>query len=810
MCLAAVHNGADSIYLGVPGFNARGRAKTFSHEELKQIIDFCHLYGVKVLLAFNVLIFERELEQALSLLEELLRLGPDGFIVQDIGLVRLIRFMAPMQPIHASTQMTVTSHEAVTLVHDLGMKRFVLGREVSIPEIKRIRENTSAELEVFVHGALCVAYSGQCLTSESLGGRSANRGQCAQVCRLAYDLIVDGEAREMGEKRHLVSPKDLCGLSEVDELRRIGVTSFKIEGRLKSAEYVAATVRSYRERIDTPGLSRERESEVVDEMKLTYARDFFSGWLHGVNHQGLVDGRFSQHHGVEAGEVLELRGTSMLVRSKREIRAGDGVIFADFERAREVGTKVYDVKNAGPERYQLCFANEFNLSSVAAGMVLFINSSDALVGELRKTFTARESLRRVPVDAELCGSIGTALILKLSDDAGNTVCVESTAMLASAERAPLTQETLRDEIGALGGSCFALRKLSVAISEPLFIHRRELKELRRSAVSALEQARVKVRALDRRDVPTVLSWIEGVRAAPPQTQIPLRPTLHVLLRDAGQIEALADLELGVVYLDFEFGKEYGPAIKELRSKGFRVGIGTTRILKPGETGHLKLIERLIPDVILVRNLGALHFFQGKDLTLVGDFSLNISNSLSADWFLNKGLCRLTPSYDLNREQLFDLVQAAPGTPFEITVHQYMPAFHMEHCVFAAFLSKGTSWRDCGRPCERHRVELRDGKGVLHPLKADAECRNTMFNGKPQSAARLLPELLAAGVRNFRVEALFESPSELREKLIGYLDLLQGRSQPFETFGRLGVLERYGVTEGQLYNINTWRDRKKEL
>ena len=184
MLRAAVHNGADAVYMGMPGFNARGRAATLELDELRAMIQYAHLYGVKVFLAFNILIFERELSDVIDALNDVIPLNPDAFIVQDIGLVALIRHMAPEQAVHASTQMTITNPEAIKLTEDLGMKRYVLGREVSIPEMAKIKAATDKELEVFVHGALCVSYSGQCLTSESLGGRSANRGQCAQSCRL--------------------------------------------------------------------------------------------------------------------------------------------------------------------------------------------------------------------------------------------------------------------------------------------------------------------------------------------------------------------------------------------------------------------------------------------------------------------------------------------------------------------------------------------------------------------------------------------------------------------------------------------------
>jgi putative protease len=303
------------------------------------------------------------------------------------------------------------------------------------------------------------------------------------------------------------------------------------------------------------------------------------------------------------------------------------------------------------------------------------------------------------------------------------------------------------------------------------------------------------------------SWI-GSRSSQPSTA--QAPRLNVLVRGIEQLDGLEDLPLSTVFLDFEFGKEYGPASDRVRAMGYKVGVATTRILKPGELAHLKVIERLKPDEVLVRNLGALEYLRKSGMTLIGDFSLNVTNSISASYLLSKGLSRICPSYDLNGEQLMELSASCDGSKLEVTAHHYIPAFHMEHCVFAAFLSKGSSYRDCGRPCEKHRVELRDSKGALHPLKADAECRNTMFNGVPQSAGTLIPALQARGISTFRVDGLFESAAKLREKIETYADVLFHGVAVETAMAKLGMSDRYGVTSGQLYTIRGYQDRKKEF
>ncbi len=297
-CLrAAVANRADAIYFGLERFNARLRADNFRAEELPEIMAYLHRYGVRGFVTFNTLIFTDELQNAGQTLVQLEQAGVDAIIVQDLGLARLAREITPELDLHASTQMTITSSEGLELAKELGITRAILARELSLRELKRF-PIADFPVEVFVHGALCVAYSGQCLTSESLGQRSANRGECAQACRLPYELLVDGQLKDLGDKRYLLSPQDLAGIDEIPELIRLGIASFKIEGRLKSPEYVAAVTRVYRDAIDRAIEAINSEEEVVKvpvedrySLEMTFSRGLFSGWLHGVNHQQLVNGR---------------------------------------------------------------------------------------------------------------------------------------------------------------------------------------------------------------------------------------------------------------------------------------------------------------------------------------------------------------------------------------------------------------------------------------------------------------------------------------------------------------------------------------
>lgn len=790
MALAAIHHGADAIYVGVPGFNARGRSKDFTREELKDLIELCHLYGVKVHLAFNILVFESELKEAQALLQEILPLGPDALIVQDLGLVRLIRQMAPSQRIHGSTQMTVTSDGAIALLEDLNIQRFVLGRENSLSEIAAIRKQTVRELEVFVHGALCVAYSGQCFTSESLGGRSANRGQCAQSCRLGYELIVDGVKRDLGEKKFLVSPQDLCGINEVPKLIEIGVNSFKVEGRLKTPEYVATTARSYQEVIqgaDPSEYNRQRD------MAVSFGRGFFPGWLHGVDHQRLVEGSFSSHRGFEVGTIDKVLPKALRLKTKTRIEAGVGLFFAS--EGREVGGKVFEVR--GPEVEMLA---PFDYSALRPGMRVWINSDDKLKTHTQKTVSDRQLQKKIPLKLELQLTAGEPAKLVARDPESRRVEVLG-AITEVAQKAATSPENAAEELGALGATAFRLQEFTLH-SDGAYLSQKELKNLRRLMVEAMSAARVKVPH-------PVMGFVANVDSSPSQSS---QARLNILLREKAQVEdflahKLDDEILGVVILDFEFGRDYADSVQLLKDAGVPVGIATTRVMKPNELNNLRAIERLNPDAILVRNLGALEYFRGKGPRLLGDFSLNGSNHLTVEYLLSKGLESVCASYDLNQVQLQELMSATAGEALEINLHQYMPEFHMEHCVFAAFMSKGSSFRDCGKPCEKHKVELKDAYGNMHFLKADQECRNTMFRATAQSAALLVEN---APGRLWRFEALYERGDELISKIRAHLDLVGGRADAHVTAELVGSLGKYGVSAGTLAHGHDWQDRKKTL
>lgn len=827
MALAAIHNGADAIYLGFPQFNARGRSHDFEINELRQIIEICHLYGVRAHLAFNILIFPQEIESVIKGLEAVLPLKPDALIIQDLGLAKLVREMAPEQVIHASTQMTVTNHESILLTEDLNFRRFVLGRENSLAEIKQIKQATDKDLEVFVHGALCVAYSGQCFTSESIGGRSANRGQCAQSCRFGYEVFVDGKPKKLHDKKYVVSPNDLCGIAEIPELMEIGVSSFKIEGRLKSPEYVASSAQEYRKAIDRHLKARPLSVTELEasrqRMATTYSRGFFPGWLHGVDHQRLVEGTWKAHRGMEIGVVAKVDETAMTLDLSTGVKLvpGDGLVWADRDEPNS-GGQIYAVNSIGKRRVRVEFANDTVLDRRWLGSRVYLNSVAGQKKELRKSFQDHNQFKRVDVSIRVEACVGQPLKVEMSD--GRFVCrAQGKALVAIAEKRAVEDEFFKDELGALGGSAFLLKTFEISRSDssPIFYPHRELKEIRRELSNALERLRRENRVWGD-ETPhaasdQMLRWSESLRGPTVEKKA---TRLNLLLREKGQVQDLQEAirdgrirkdQIDCVILDFEFGQDYQLSLSILRAAGVRSAIATNRILKPKEYMHFVRIERLQPDVILIRNLGALYYFtKVKPFAgeLRGDFSLNVTNHLTAGYLLGKGLSTVTASYDLNAGQVTDLLNTADASRIEVTIHQYMPAFHMEHCVFASLLSQGSSFRDCGKPCEKHRVELADQFGNRHQIKADTECRNTMFNAVAQSAATHFTEWSAQNLGAIRYEALYERGDELVNKIASYQQLMSGEKSAPEILHSLQLNETYGLGEGPIAKRREWRSLKK--
>ncbi|MGN0883645.1 MAG: DUF3656 domain-containing protein [Candidatus Spyradosoma sp.] len=818
---AAVENGADAIYFGVGRFNARVRADNFVADDLPKLMRFLHRRGVRGYVTFNTLIFSDELAEAASELRRIIEAGTDAAIVQDVGVARLIREISPDFPVHASTQMTISSASGVRFARELGASLAVLSREVNVRELAAIVARGNADpacalpLELFVHGALCVAYSGQCLTSESLGGRSANRGECAQACRLPYELICDGEKVPLGARRYLLSPRDLCGIEMLPELMRLGVRSLKIEGRLKSPEYVAAITRAYRDCVDrihsmiTDGVPAETLAAFAKQLRerhgyaleMAFSRGLHTGWLRGVNNRELVHARFGKKRGVFLGTVSGFGKDGVFVRLEAPLKSGDGVVFdAGTPEEKEEGGYVYGVEKArGNGEVFVRFARAgIRWERVRRGDRLWKTADPALASEIRETFAGEQPRWARKVNVRVVAEVGAPLRASCDDACGHEVSAEQGDPLVPATNKPATDAWLREQFGRLGGTGYYLDGWEAAISGAPLVPASVANKLRRALVARLDAARensVKWTTYPEKNYAEKFalrnSGFEN-ESSP--------PALIPVVRELAQLDAALAFGARTVYAEFENPRDYKTAAERAHAvPGAEFWAQPPRVFKQAddEAGILRLVRECGADGFLVRAHEHLYAFAGARLR--GDFSLNVANHLTAGHFLReRGLERVTASYDMNLEQLRAMLARVPAPEkIEVTLHQHMPMFHMEHCVFCTFLSEGKDFRDCGRPCEKHVVRLRDRTGLEHLVKADAGCRNTVYNARAQTGAEFFDELRGAGVRFFRVEFVDEPPELVTEILARYRDLLAGKIDGNALWRGLRLESKLGVTRGTL-------------
>jgi putative protease len=466
------------------------------------------------------------------------------------------------------------------------------------------------------------------------------------------------------------------------------------------------------------------------------------------------------------------------------LQAGDGVVFdAGEDRNHEQGGRIWKIE--GTRIYFHKTFSPLDWERIRIGHQVWKTSDPKLETELRKAWQqAKLQPKKTPLQITVTGAPGQPLSLTCE---GHTV--HSAQELGIAEKHPLSSETLHAQLSRLGDTDYELASLDNQLIGACHIAVSELNRLRRQLVQILDEQR-------QEPEPTIGAMPDFSHLLPQDSREPASalPQLSVICRTMEQLEAAMERSVPNIYCDFEDPRRY----KEAVALCPEIFVATPRILKPGEEGYLKLIERSGTQGILIRNLAALQYYKHSNLRQIGDFSLNVANPLTANLLSETtSLERMTISYDLNIGQVLDLLASTPPAWLELTLHQHMPMFHMEHCVFCTFLSEGTDYKNCGRPCETHVVHLRDRVGQLHRLSADVGCRNTLFNGRAQTGARFLPALLGSGLRHFRVELLAESRTEAVHTLSLYQDLLAGQCSPAALQQELEVVEKLGVTEGTL-------------
>lgn len=781
--VAAVENGADAVYLGGKLFSARASANNFDDGEIAEAIRYAHLRGVRIYLTANTLIDNGEMAEALKYIRKIYDLGLDAVIVQDLGLAALLRQMLPDLPLHASTQMTAVNGQAVRFLREMGFSRVVLAREVSLPEVAAIRAENNIELEVFGHGALCISYSGQCLMSSLIGGRSGNRGRCAQPCRMTYRLTDqnggDLPLEEKGE--YLLSPRDLNTLSLLPDFAAAGIRSLKIEGRMKRPEYVATVVRIYRQALDRLAADRGGFQPTLQETRdlaQIFNRDFTSGYLAGNPGADLMSYKRPNNRGVRLGRIDSLQGGHLAIHLDDDLAVGDGVEIWVTRGGRQ-GFTVAEIIRGG-EKVESAAAGETVLinytGSPYPGDRVFKTNDTRLMA--KALASSRQASRLVPLHMHLTAHEGEPITLKAWDDLGHRMEARSHFLVPIAQKHPATTESVLKQLDRLGGTAFYPGERTLDVGEGLMLPASELNLLRRQAVEELE----KLRLTDYRH-PTVpyhplKTVLESIRPAGGKETVlaanspgKAAAVMRISCRVGSPAAAQAALAAGadILYIGGEAfvpQPEWSPGeiadfTSQAHSLGREVVFALPRLYHQGETALVR--QRLSAalaagcDGILAGNLGALQaardWAEGK--MTVGDFGLNVFNSGSADFLARAMAGRITLSPELTFRQLENFPAAA--AEYECLAHGAMAMMISAYCAPGALLGQRKTGTACLRPCRQGSFGLRDRMNFVFPLETDQFCRMHLFNPKELCLLEHLPRFAAAGISVLRIEGARYSP-----------------------------------------------------
>jgi putative protease len=619
---------------------------------------------------------------------------------------------------------------------------------------------------------------------------------------LPYDLIVDGEHQPLADARYLLSPGDLYTLHEVEGIVDSGVGALKIEGRYKDADYVALTTSAYRKAVDAvwsgdPVAVTEDEEQRLEQV---YSRGLGAHFIKGTDHQAVVNGRAPRHRGVRAGEVVQVEEDRVVVRSVIPVKPGDGLVFdaADWRSPGEPeeGGRVYEAVSRRDGLVELTFGNRaIDFLRIRVGDLVWRTHDPSLAAFVKPFLDPAAPVRKQPVNVRVIARPGEPLISEWALASGLRFEAKSGGPAQAARNRGLSVDTLRDQFGRLGNTPYELGELTLEAEAAVFVPVSQLNEMRREAVERLRAVQIARAPVEVHDP---LDALSGLRPEQPFQHDSGPAEVHLLVRTPAQLDAALQLRPASITLDYLDLYGLRPSVERVRESGIPVRVASPRILKPGEARIVNFLVDLNCE-ILVRATGILHRLQTEaKRVLTGDFSLNAANSIAARRFLSMGLTRLTPTHDLNAAQIADLARRVGPERFEAIAYQHLPVFHTEHCVFCRFLSTGTSYKDCGRPCEKHTVELRDHTGRSHPLMADVGCRNTVFGAEAQEASGHLALWREAGIRHFRLEFAHESAEQVRTVAEAFVAALRGDLTAVALRNEIRGASPAGVTQGSLF------------
>ncbi len=771
--VAAVQNGADAVYIGGRDFNARINADNFSSSDMKKAIDYCHIRGVAVYAAVNTLVSDGEFLDAVKYVKELYLLGIDAVIVQDMGLFNSLHKIFPDLSLHASTQMTVHNSYGAVLLKNMGFDRVIVSREMPLSNIKTMTDKAKIPVEMFCHGAICMSYSGQCLMSSFMFRRSGNKGVCAQPCRMKYSL---SQGATSSEASYLLSPKDLCTAGNIDKVKDSGIVSLKIEGRMRSPEYVACVTSAYREGIDKGFIDAEKNSSLSKVFNRGFTGGFVLGDLCNLmntvrqNNMGLFIGKCVSYDG-----KLRL----MRIRLEEDLCVGDGLRIDSGDD--EIGCKVKSIYSSN-ERVKDAEKGDTVSLKVDKTVVkdsciykTFDKKSDAWA---KDTYLKGKETRKINVRVKVKLKEGEKLSLDVSDGV-NSVCSESSVSAEKAIKHAMTPEKLEEQLSRLGNTPFSIEKFVFDVDEGLMIPLSEIGRVRKDAVRKLEEKMCSVsRKMDdavfSKRVKELALSVPGARKK--RTKISVHVGYMGALKDV--LESCAD----EVIIGGEFNSKDDMDIAEaselVKESGKTLVLAAPAILTDAEVNDtIGLVMRLKPDKVLVSNPGLLKALTDSsdiESEICIDYSLNVYNTHSAKALvsLDKKIRRVCASVELDFEKIKKM-SLFLDNEVECVVHGRLPVMTSEYCIFS---------KKCSRQCEKG-YDIVDRLGMRFPVKGFQGCRMQILNCKVLSLIKQMNNF--SGVLDcVRLDLRAVGKVDVAETVEAYRNSLDGkRFDAFELSGK---------------------------
>ncbi len=725
---AAITAGADAVYIGGKNFGARALASNFSNEELVEVINYAHIYNRKVYVTVNTLIYESEIDDLLEYIEFLHRNNVDAIIVQDLGLINLLHQKFPNLEIHASTQINTHNSETLEILKNNGITRVVFARETSLEEINKMDVNI--EREIFVHGALCMCYSGQCLLSSVIGGRSGNRGLCAQPCRLEYKLLEqlpDGKEKIVDtEGKYLLSTKDLCTLDHLEQILNSNIDSLKIEGRMKSKEYVYLVTAIYRKAIDNfyeTGKTNITKDD-VEELKLIFNRNFTKGYLFNEYKTNISNQFRPNHLGINIGKVISQNKNRIKIKLDNTLRVNDGIRIIDKKDYGFIVNKIFKNNKFVDETTNEIVEIECN-EKIKPNSII-IKTLD--FNQLKQVEEKLKIKPKVPVSMELIGKLNEELELTINDGK-SSVTMYSNTKTFKAEKHPITKERLIEQLSKLNDTPFELNNIDIEIDNDILIPIKEINDLRRRVVEELINIRIKS------EKQIIVNNYSNNKVSFSNNN-----SINCFVKTEEQLQACIDSNVDNIYVEEDLYNKY-------KDKYNNLILYLSRIIK----NHKKYNN----EKLLVRELGSLCYSDNNQI--VTDYTLNVTNSYSID-FLNKhNVQRITLSPELSDENIKNILKNTNNNTLELIVYGNFEIFITKYCI----LKKNNKCNLCKSD---NKYYLIDRKNERYQIIRDELCNNILISSRKLNLIDNLNYYKNLGINHFRLQFYDENYNEVKKIL----------------------------------------------